>query len=424
MFEIILTIVAFILVFSILVLVHECGHFFTAKKSGVHVEEFGFGLPPRAKTLWRDKSGTIYSLNWIPFGGFVKMLGEDLAVPDKPVQPILPKHPTEEEERLYEEGKKMYPQMLKDYEEKMKIWNNPKSFGAQKLWKRMIIVTAGVMMNFILAIVALTIVFTAGFYPLAIVDDQKIPVNSYIIQRESFAKQTGTLAIDPNVKGVTIEKVEEHSLSQQAGFQAGDIVLSINNEKIDNAIALINMTKEDAGKQMTFVVQRGAAEQTLMVTPEKDKPIGIYLKPEFTLNMVQFPFPSSVVKASEEVARQSYITLILAKNVITDIFQKFTVPQGVAGPVGIAQMTNTFVKMGFIPLLMFLAMLSISLGVLNILPFPALDGGRFLFMLFELITRRKPNAKVEAMIHSAGFALLMLLILAVTWNDIARLIHG
>ena len=424
MLEIILTVIAFIVVFSILVLVHECGHFFTAKKSGVHVEEFGLGLPPRAKTLFTDKSGTIYSLNWIPFGGFVKMLGEDLAVPDKPTLPILLDNPTDEEKRLYEEEKKMYPEMLKDYEEKMKIWNNPKSFGAQKLWKRMIIVTAGVIMNFLLAIVALTIVFTAGFYPLAIVDDQKIPVNSYIIQRESFAKQTGTLAIDSNVKGVTIEKVEKHSLSEQAGFKADDIVLSINNKKIDNAIALINMTKEDAGKQMTFVVQRGSSEQTLTVTPEKDKPIGIYLKPEFTLNMVQFSFPYSLVKSSEEVARQSYITLILAKNVVTDLFQKFTVPQGVAGPVGIAQMTNTFVKMGFIPLLMFLAMLSISLGVLNILPFPALDGGRFLFMLFELITRRKPNAKIEAMIHSAGFALLMLLILAVTWNDIARLIHG
>lgn len=385
MLEILLTIIAFIIVFSILVLVHEFGHFITAKKSGVKVEEFGMGLPPRALTLWKDKAGTIYSLNWIPFGGFVRMLGED------------------------------------DGDETTK--NNPNSFMNQKLWKRMLIVTAGVIMNFALAIVCLSIVFTAGFFPLAIVDDQKIPVDSYIIQRESFAKETGTL-VETNEKGILIESVQKDSLAEKAGFQKDDLVLLVNGEKMASAQALVTKTQESAGQLTTFQIERNGESQTLQVTPEKEKPIGISLDPGFTVNPVRFAFPYSIVKATEEVGRQSYITLILAKDVVVSIFQKAAIPQGVAGPVGIAQMTGTFVKMGIIPLLIFIAMLSISLGVMNILPIPALDGGRFLFMVVELITRKKPNAKLETAIHAVGYVLLLLLILAVTGNDIVRIWQG
>lgn len=109
--------------------------------------------------------------------------------------------------------------------------------------------------------------------------------------------------------------------------------------------------------------------------------------------------------------------------VVTTLVSKFKIPEGVAGPVGIAQMTHSFVQEGFMALLQFTALISISLGVLNIMPFPALDGGRFLFILVEILLQRRPSPRWEAAIHSVGFALLMLLILAVTWNDILHLIR-
>ncbi len=383
MFDILLTVISFIIVFSMLVLIHEFGHFITAKKSSVKVEEFGLGLPPRAKKIFKDKHGTIYSLNWIPFGGFVKMKGED------------------------------------DFEGKTK--NDKDSFVSASLWKRMIIVTAGVIMNFLLAIFLLTIVFTTGFKPLAIVEDSKIPINSYIIQRESFAQNNGTLSVDITQNGVTIESVKKGSLAEKNGFSPQDRIIKINEQEINSLQTISDILQNNRGKNLSITIIREENEQIVDIFLEEEASLGIYMRSNLKINDVQFSFPQSFLKASEEVARQSYITIILAKNVVSNLVNKMTVPEGVAGPVGIAQMTDTFVKLGIVPLLIFMSMLSISLGVLNILPFPALDGGRFLFMLFELITRKKPNPKVETAIHSIGYALLMILIIAVTWNDIARL---
>lgn len=386
MITILMTILAFIIVFSILVLVHEYGHFITAKKSGVHVEEFGLGLPPRAMKIWKDKSGTIYSLNWIPFGGFVKMRGED------------------------------------DF--KGESQKDPNSFANKNIFARMLIVCAGVIMNFLLAIILLTIVFTAGFYPLSIVDDQKIPINSYIIQRESFAKEIGTLQVDANVQGLMIEKVETDSLAEKAGILAGDKILAVDGKMIDNTLALINASQEKAGQNMVLSIQRGEEVREINIQPEKNKTLGVYLKSQFQIKSLQFPLHIAFIKAVEETGRQSYMTLILAKNMIVDLFQKASLPEGVSGPVGIVQMTGTFVQLGIIPLMIFTSLLSISLAVLNIMPFPALDGGRLLFMIFELIFRKKPNAKVESTIHGIGYALLMLLIIIVSYNDIVRWISG
>jgi len=110
-------------------------------------------------------------------------------------------------------------------------------------------------------------------------------------------------------------------------------------------------------------------------------------------------------------------------DVIVSVVAKFTVPEGVAGPVGIAKMTHSFAKQGFMALLQFTALISISLGVINVMPFPALDGGRFLFVIYEFISRRRANAKMENVIHTVGFALLMVLIMAITWHDVISLFN-
>ncbi len=407
MLDILLYILAFIVIFSILILVHEFGHFITAKKSGVKVEEFGMGLPPRAVTLYTDKAGTIYSLNWIPFGGFVRMQGED-----------APEIRAEKDKTLSDEERE-------EIDDNKRILADPQSFVNKVLWKRMLIVTAGVIMNFLLAIVLLSIVFTVGFYPLSLVEKEKIPLNSYIFPNIEFAQEQKIIERkDPQQESVSVENVEENSIAAQAGFQSNDIVLKANDQKMDISLKLINTIRSSAGKEMTFLVQRGESTETITLTPVKNKTIGLRLEEDFMISPVRFDFPTAVVRATQEVASQSYITLILAKDVVLNIFQKAQIPEGVAGPVGIASMTGTFVKMGLIPVLIFIAMLSISLGVMNILPIPALDGGRFLFMVVELITRKKPSARLETAVHGIGYVLLLLLILVITGNDILKLWMG
>ena len=125
----------------------------------------------------------------------------------------------------------------------------------------------------------------------------------------------------------------------------------------------------------------------------------------------------------KEVGRLSYLTVDMLGEVVVSLVAKFTVPDTVAGPVGIAKMTHRFAQEGFMALLQFTALISISLGVINIMPFPALDGGRFLFIIFEAISRKRPSPKWEAIIHSVGFVLLMMLIFVITWNDIVNLFN-
>ena len=144
------------------------------------------------------------------------------------------------------------------------------------------------------------------------------------------------------------------------------------------------------------------------------------VNPESIKN-VRYPFYVAPVMAAKEVGRLSVLTVKMLGNVVTTLVGKFAVPEGVAGPVGIFKMTGHFAKQGVMSLVHFTALISISLGVINIMPFPALDGGRFLFIIIEAVTRRKPNAKVEKIIHASGFALLMALILVITWNDIMNL---
>ncbi len=289
---IILSIIAFLVIFSALILVHEYGHFSAAKKSGVKVEEFSLGM---GKLLWKKQKGeTQYSLRAIPFGGFVKMLGEETTS------------------------------------------NHPRSFGQAKLWRRMMITLAGVFMNFVVAILALTVLFTAGTNPILITDRD-------------------------------VERAEA----------AGLLVLS---EEVD----------EDGKRDLIEIVP------------------------------IQKPFPQSLLFATTETYRISIAVVQKVGEIPVEIIKERRIPEGLAGPVGIAEITHKIAPLGFMALLKLFALLSISLGVMNLLPIPALDGGRFLFQIVELITFRKPPESWENAIHMAGFILLMGLLVVITWNDIIR----
>lgn len=302
------SVLVFLLIFSTLIIVHEFGHYYAAIKSGVKVEEFGLGM---GKKLYGYQRGeTEFTLNLIPFGGFVRMLGEE------------------------DDSK------------------DPRSFSQAKLLNRMVITLAGVFMNFVLAITFLTVLFTVGTDPIL----------------------------------VSQSDVER-------AYDSGVIAFSVDGERMspDEIKALDNPDLE--------------------------------VKFEY-LQKVKAPFPQSIWLASTETVRISWAVLEKAAEIPIELVQNLRVPEGLAGPVGIAEVTHQILPQGFMALVKLTALLSISLGVMNLLPIPALDGGRFIFQILELLLKpfgMKPNEKWENYAHMAGFALLMGLLLLITWNDIIRI---
>lgn len=428
-----LTLLLFLVIFSVLVLVHEVGHFFVAKWCGMKVEEFGMGLPPRAWTIWTDRSGTRYTLNWIPFGGFVRLLGENgpEAVPNEATplaeeQSVAPLPPITNDES-YRAQRGENGQMLstaaagKGGRGDFPTAAPRRLFTDFPLWQRIGVVVAGVVMNLLLSVVLLTVVFSVGFRPLSIVDDHMLPFDSYLIQSDSFAKANGTLKVNQDPTGIPVEKVELGSVAEKAGLLPGDRIVAVGETRTLSGVDVSQALFDGRGKEVAITIKRQGEEQTVRAGLLPDQPFGIYITPDIEVVPLRFAPHVAVVRASEEVAKQTILTVVLLKDVVLKLASSGEVPDGVAGPVGIFQMTGEVSQAGAIPTLIFVALLSVSLAVMNIMPFPALDGGRFLFLLIELVTRRRPNQRVESLVHAAGFGILLLLIGLITFNDIGRL---
>lgn len=368
---ILITIFAFIIIFSILVLVHEWGHFYFARKAGIKVEEFGIGLPPRAKAFYKDKKGTVYSLNWIPFGGYVRLYGEDSSDP--------------------------------------KVLKSKHSFASKSILRRSSVIVAGVFMNFVLAWVLLSITLTVGMKPILVTESD--------IQN---ASDTGLISVQ---EVLYVNEIVPDSPLAESDLLAGDFVTRIDGQDVPIATDLPGMLSP--GQPVLLTILREGKEGKLTVIPDGEGKLGFSVSNMpyiLFLKDLQYPFYQAPIEAIKEVGRLSYLTLNMLGDVVVSLVQKFTVPDGVAGPVGIAKLTHQFMQQGIIALMQFVALLSISLGVINIMPFPALDGGRFLFIIFEAVLRRRPSPKWESAIHGIGFVLLLLLIFVITWNDIVHLL--
>ncbi len=536
---ILLTIIAVIVIFSVLVLVHEYGHFITARKAGIKVLEFGFGFPPR---LWSKKKGdTLYTINAIPFGGFVKLYGEDNSDP--------------------------------------KVIKDPKSFASQSKWVRTKVIVAGVFMNFALAIILLTIGFIFGIQPLLVnendlyanietgvvetspgmyvgavndsveklgvkVGDKILAINdapisdlsqirqlqakgatkdvdltlshaqggaSYKvhlplinknelgISLKSFAtlprlkiagmkeaglgeaagfkiadtiltvdgvqvynqndwsdltsrnekvivkvlrgENTQDVSYQQNFEGrVVIAQVLPDSPAKNFGFQDGDRIISISGQRVATAAEVQKVVAEANGQEKEYSLVRNSQIISLKAKIEPKAKLGIALSEVTFFNRDDFSFYpngtiTSLVKINDvqlgpwsafkqaisESVRLTGVTINAFGNTIRSIFGKLSVPNDIGGPVQIAYYTHTFVQEGFFALLRFTALLSLSLAVMNILPIPALDGGRLLFIIIEAITGRRVSARFESLVHGIGFILLMGLIVLITYSDIVKL---
>ena len=360
-----LTLIAFLLILSVLVLVHELGHFFVAKLFKIKVEEFGFGFPPR---VWGKKIGeTLYSLNLLPIGGFVKLYGEDEAGGGK-----------------IGVSKKITKDLSR-------------AFFARPIWQRLLVVVAGVFMNFVLAVVIISFIFATIGAPT--------PVNEVIVT-----------------------SIVKDSPADTAGLKPGDVVQSINGKKIIQSSELISITKENLGEAITLEVKDQKSNvRPVKVTPREkypsdQGPMGVSIGQKVVVK--KYSWYQAPFAGTKEAVKTSVLIVAGVGQVIGEIVRTGSVPQGVAGPIGIAQLTGEFVHSGIYAVLSFLALLSLNLAILNVLPIPALDGGRLFFILIEAVTRRKVPAKFESYAHAVGIALLLALIALITIHDVGRLVSG
>jgi regulator of sigma E protease len=354
-----LNIAIFLSVLSILVFVHEWGHFIVARIFKVRVEEFGIGMPPKAKRLfkWGD---TEYTLNWIPLGGFVRMAGQD------------------------------------DFDAKaaVKLSQDPNSFENKGVIARASIVCAGVIMNFILAVFLFTIIFNQGG-------------SSIVLDHPTIAGNIHIGLIIPN------------SLAEKSGIKKDDILVSVNGQELQGLSHIKILQPQIAGKETVFIIKRGTETLSFNLIPDSTGKIGIGLESP----ALYLPLTESFIFATQETWAITKLTVGGVGTLVTTLFAKQKLDESVGGPVKIFELTSLAGHAGIIPLLTLVAILSISLGVINILPFPALDGGRLIFILTEGVLRRRiVNTTIEGYIHLTGFALLIMLIIAVTWKDILSLL--
>ncbi len=361
---------AFVLLLTLLIIIHELGHFFAARFFGVEVEEFGFGLPPKAKMLF--KSGmTVFTLNWIPFGGFVRLKGENEISTEK----------------RFEAG----------------------SFASAGFTARIMILCGGVFMNFVLAFSLLTLGFSVGRW---------VPNFYQSIEQMQAASLKGEIFLET---GVYISDVLPGGLAAKAGVVKDSAIQSVDGKivaKPEDVVAL------QAGKtQVTYVLMEGKEKKlhTVNVALEDGKS-GIAISPFAARLSAPLRSPLTAVRlALKETVFMTYQTIHGILNLFRTLATKGHVPEGITGIVGIAVLTYSSVQEGLMTYLRLVALLSLSLAILNILPLPALDGGRLLFVLIEIVLRRPINQRFELMVNAAGFFLLIALILVITFNDVIHL---
>jgi len=369
------TVAVFIGILVVLVLVHELGHFVAAKRAGITVEEFGIGFPPRiASMTWR---GTRYSGNWIPLGGFVRMLGEDGEI---------------EVRRLREQG-------MTDEELDAALEG---AFNRKPVVIRLAVLLAGVLMNFLLAVVLFAVAFS-------------LPV--------------------PVVEGpLTVTEIQADSPAEES-LRVGDVILGANGRTFELSAELTDYIADRGGESVELQVRRDGEIIDVAVTPrvvsDADRsrgvgPIGFGYEPE---RVVEHP---SVVNGPLEAA---------GRGVETTWTLAIQIPGGLAdavggllglndrgadarGPIGIAQETGRVLEAPLVSQLFFVGLLSVNLAVLNVLPFPPLDGGRIAVTLIEAARRRRLPAEREALIYLTGFAVLIALVILISIQDIQRLITG
>ncbi len=350
-----------ILSLSFLILAHEIGHFFVAQWTGMKVEEFGIGYPPRLFSYRAKESGIVYSINWIPFGGFVKIKGED-----------------------GERGEG--------------------SFKEKSFWEKSAVILAGVAMNLLIAILLFGAV--------------------HILGSPSVIEDSNITALNPYVQ---IADVVPDSPADVAGLKMGDIIngVSVENNIIDieKVETVQNTVMEYKGEQIKLLISRESEQMEISLIPRVEYPddegaMGVGLVRAGLVKVVWYKAPVEALKSTWDLTKLIFAFL---GDMIVRLFTKGQIPADVVGPVGIVAMSGQIASMGFSYVLWVIAMVSLNLFLINLFPLPALDGGRFIFLIIEKIKGSPINEKVEQWIHLSGFVMLIVLAVLITARDVIRL---
>lgn len=357
------TIIVVLLIFIILVLIHELGHFLAAKYFGMEVEEFGFGLPPR---IWGKKiGGTLYSINALPFGGFVKIHGEE---------------ETEDSDKSSEKNSDRA------------FYNYPKK-------QRLVVLSAGVLMNFLLATLVISYIFTKGVY---------MPSDM-----------------------VRIEEVMPNSPAEKSGLKIGDTINTVNGKKIINTEVFRKEIDKNKGKKVRIGFIRKDENGRVLVAaaigiprvkyPIDQGPFGVAIS-QFELKT--YPWYQAPFYGLKEAFILSWQMVSGLGIILWRLVTMAEVPKDVAGPIGIGQITGQAIKYGFMAVVQLLGLLSLNLAVINFLPIPGLDGGRAVFVILEKVIGRKVRVKIEQRAHQIGLLFLFSLAILVTINDVLRIVKN
>lgn len=355
----ILTIAVFILILGFLVLAHELGHFIVAKKTGMKVQEFGIGFPPTL--IKKNYKGTLYCLNAIPLGGYVKIKGEDGASKE-----------------------------------------DPDSFSAKPVWQRSLALIAGVSMNIMAGWIIFILLFAVNV-PVEITPD--IP-EKYVLS-----------------KHIIIDELLDNSPAKEAGLKIGDEIISINEIPVSSIGMFQSQVSNPKESILELKIKRHNETINILVEPkileqvkENRKAIGVAL---INMGNVRFPIHKAIIAGT----KSSYGYLSRIAKAFAGILKGVFYGQGIGalgGPVAIAVATNDVIDLGFARIMIFTAILSFNLAILNITPFPALDGGRLIFLAVEAIRRKPSRKEVEDWFHKIGFILFMLFAIFITYKDIIR----
>ena len=357
---IVLVIIGVLIIFTILVVAHEFGHFYAARREGVTVEEFGVGFPPRVFS--RRKGKTLYSINLFPIGGFVRLKGEDGS----------------------EKGKG--------------------SFASLTFWPKTRIIMAGVVVNLLIAYLIFTFLLIIGIPPLG----QDLP---------SFGP------VKPSQSGessLTVFGVTKDGSASKGGIAQGDNIISIDNKPLEDNAQLRAYTIENKGKEVTIVISRNGQESNKTVMLGSDEKTGVLGVSAEKIQLTSYAWWAAPFAALVLMVQFVLATLAAFGNLIIGLFARREVSQQVSGPIGIVSVFSQIVNFGPRFVLLFVASISLSLAVINALPLPALDGGRqFVLILQKLGLKVTPER--ENLYHLVGFVALISLMIIISISDIARM---
>lgn len=379
-----MSIIFFIFILSGLVIIHEFGHFVVAKMNGIPVEEFGVGYPPR---IFGKKVGeTLYSINLLPFGGFVKIAGSD----------------------------------IEDESDETKYLHDPNSFVNKTAWQKAKVIGAGAFMNLILAIILFYIFL--GFNNFR---------SFYIPMFFDYDFKLG----NPNYIKTVVFDMSENSGAQKAGIEAGEAIMEVDGAKVYNINDVRTAVSGKIGQEVEITLldikdhsydKTRVVEVVPTVGDNGDAVLGVYLGSAVSIFYNSNLSEKLLSGPMHSYNMLSYSLSTLGRIIGLSVETKDISPvsQSVAGPIGIYNVFDSVVKYGgskvVLGLLDTVALVSLGFAVTNLLPFPALDGGRLVFIAIEGITRRKINPKLEANIHKVGMMLLLGLVVLVTFKDIFR----